>query len=333
MNKQGISGFYLFIIALFLGMLFINFKFFKGSSGTSIGITDAKVYNINSEKPGLIKSILVVPGQEIKTGDLLVQMENDLLEMDIIKLQTRIAAMKKEKVEKAALVQSKIDYLQAEEGIEQEELQSEIQQINSELILNRKLTEQFSTPKTQYEEPDESNPHQLKLKSLQEKSNLHHRAISIKMNELLKDNAAELLVLDNEISLKEQELELMLIEKKKLNKYATFNGVVESVFVKPGEQIEAYSSIISINPIHPSSIVGYMVGAKGRETPIGGEVNITSYEHKNIKATGEIIGFGAVVELPELLQKATAIKSFGRQVFIKIPEENQFTIGEKVLIK
>ena len=333
MNNQKGSGFYLFIAIFFIGMLFVNFKFFKGSSSTNIGITDAKVHKISSEKPGLIKSIQVVPGQEVKTGDLLVQMENNLLEMDIIKLQTKIAAMKKEKVEKSTLVQSKIDYLQAEEGIKSEELQAEIKQIESELELNRKLTEQFSATITTDRNTNEVSPQKLQIESLNEKSKLHHLAISIKIKEILKDNATELLILENEIDLRVRELELMLSEKRQLNKYATFSGVVESVFVKSGEQIEAFEPIISINPIHPSSVVGYMVGPKAREIPIGAKVAITSYDHKNFTVSGEIIGFGAVTELPELLQKATAVKAFGRQVFIKIPEINQFATGEKVMIK
>jgi multidrug resistance efflux pump len=315
MNKQKGIGFYLFTAVLLVAMLFINFKFFKGNSSTT-------------------KRILVVPGQEIKAGDLLVEMENNLLEMEITKLQSKIAALKKEKEERATLVKSKIDYLQAEGGIQVEELLSEIQQINSELDLNRKLTDQFSTATAH--NPDithEVSPEKLRITSLQGKSSLHHQATSIKIKELVKDNAAELLVLENEINLQKQELELLRSEKNKLNKYASYSGVVEDVFVKPGEQIEDFVPIISINPIHPSSIVGYMVGARSRQIPVGAKVAVTSYERKNITTSGEIIGYGAVIALPELLQKSTAVKAFGRQVFIKIPEKNQFATGEKVLIK
>jgi multidrug resistance efflux pump len=333
-NKQKGFGFYLFIGALFVGMLFINIKFFKSSSGTNIGITDAMAYKISSEKSGFIKRVLVVPGQEIKAGDLLLEMENNVLDMEITKLQSRIAAMKKERVEKAALVKSKVDYLQAEGGIKVEELQAEIQQIHSELELNTKLTDQFSPLQgAAAGNTQELSPEKLKMESLQAKSNLYHQATNIKIKELVKDNAAALLVLVNEIELKERELKLMQSERKQLNKYATHSGVVESVFVKPGEQIQSFAPIISINPIHPSSIVGYLAGKRAHEMPIGAKVAVTSYERRDITSTGEVIGFGAVVELPELLQKSTAVKAFGRQVFIKIPENNRFATGEKVLIK
>jgi multidrug resistance efflux pump len=333
MKKHKGNGFYLFTGALFVSMLFVNFKFFKGNAHTSIGITDAKVYKISSEKSGLIRNVVVVPGQEIKAGDLLVHMENNLLEMDIAKLKTKIKALKKEKVEKANLVQSKIDYLHAEGDIKVEEFKAEIEQVKSELELNRKITAQFSSVSTNDLINAEDSPEDLKINSLEEKSKLHNQAISIKTKELVKDNATEILMLENEIDLLERELELLITEKRKLHKYATVGGVVESVFVKDGEQIEAFAPIISINPIHPSSVVGYLVGAKAQEIAIGGKVKVTSYNHKNNTATGEIIGFGAVTELPELLQKATAVKAFGREVFIKIPDNNHFATGEKVLIK
>jgi HlyD family secretion protein len=227
-------------------------------------------------------------------------------------------------------------YLKAEGGIKVEGLEAEMVQINTEMALNQKLTQQFKPT----ESADLSNgletagnPQQLAVRSLQEKKKLHQEATAIKINEMKKGHAADILILENDIALKQKELELLLAEKKKLNKYANFNGVVESVFVRSGEQVEAFAPIISINPRHPSSIIGYMVGPKARPLAVGEKVTVTSYDHKNITATGKIIGFGAINELPEILQKTTAIKAFGREVFIKIPEENLFATGEKVLIK
>jgi HlyD family secretion protein len=46
-----------------------------------------------------------------------------------------------------------------------------------------------------------------------------------------------------------------------------------------------------------------------------------------------VIGYGSVAELPEILQKSTAVKAFGREIFIEIGLENNFANGEKVLIR
>jgi len=60
---------------------------------------------------------------------------------------------------------------------------------------------------------------------------------------------------------------------------------------------------------------------------------VASYDQQRNLVAGRVIGYGSVSELPEILQKSTAIKAFGQQVFIEIPGENAFFNGEKVLIR
>jgi hypothetical protein len=121
-------------------------------------------------------------------------------------------------------------------------------------------------------------------------------------------------------------------ERKNLNKYASGDGVVGNIMVKEGEQIEAFFPMLSLNPKYPSIVVGYQVGRKS-ELPVGSEVEIKSFDQSNVRSTGKVIGYGSVIELPEILQKSTAEKSFGRQMFVEIGPENGFATGEKVLIR
>jgi hypothetical protein len=107
---------------------------------------------------------------------------------------------------------------------------------------------------------------------------------------------------------------------------------VESVFVKQGEQVSAFTALLSLNSVHPTTVVGYLVGKK-ESLPVGSEVKVRSYEKSGNETPGKIIGYGSVVELPEILQKSTAVKAFGREVFIEITPDNQFAAGEKVFIR
>lgn len=118
-----------------------------------------------------------------------------------------------------------------------------------------------------------------------------------------------------------------------MNKYALFDGVIDNVNIKPGEQVEAYTSLLSINPLHPTTVVGYLVGSKDRNRELGDVVTIRSTEQADIEMEGKIIGFGSITELPEILQKSTAVKAFGLEVFIEISERNDLPVGEKVMIK
>jgi hypothetical protein len=79
-------------------------------------------------------------------------------------------------------------------------------------------------------------------------------------------------------------------------------------------------------------VIGYMVGRK-EPMPVGTVVSVLSFDKHATASNGKVIGYGAVVELPEILQKSTAVKAFGQEIFIEISPDNQFASGEKVLIR
>jgi HlyD family secretion protein len=311
--------------------LYISARFFKGSGNSSIGITLAKEHRINSEKPSLIKIVHASPGKQVKSGDILIELTSTELEMDIDKLTTRINLLKSEHEEKAKLMQAEIAYVKAQQGITLEEIDTDIEQIKSRQALNRRLTSEF------VESTDTAsvvaNPQQAKLKSLELQKQKHLRAMEIKIEDIRQESSTDQNLLANQIRLLEREHELLVDEKKKLNKYAESDGVVENVYVKAGEQVAAFTPLLSVNPVRPSTVVGYLVGKKTRVPEIGSIVEISSYDKRSSSVRGKVIGFGSVTELPEILQKATAVKAFGREVFIEIGSDNNFANGEKVLIR
>ena len=325
------NWFYGLIAVLFLSMLYISAKFFKGSGNSSIGITLAKEHRINTEKPSLIKVVHASPGKQVKSGDILIELTSTELEMDIDKLNTRINLLKSEHQEKSKLMEAEIAYVKAQHGITLEEIDTDIEQIKSRQALNRKLTSEF------VESSDTAsavaNPQQAKMKSLQLQKQKHLRAMEIKIEDIRQESSTDQNLLANQIRLLEREHELLVEEKKKLNKYAESDGVVENVYVKAGEQVAAFTPLLSVNPVRPSTVVGYLVGKKISVPEIGSIVEISSYDKRSTSVKGKVIGFGSVTELPEILQKATAVKAFGREVFIEIGSDNNFANGEKVLIR
>jgi len=331
--KISFNWFYGLIGLMFLGMLYISGRFFKGSGNSSIGITEAKEYRINSEKSSLVKSVYVVPGRQVKAGDALVELTSNELEIDIDKLSNRIIVLKSEQQEKSKLVESEIAYVKAQHGITIEEIDTDIGQLKSRIELNRNLTREFISRNDTTALSLSQNPQQTKLNSLQQQKLKHSRAMDIKIEEIRQENTTEQSLLVNQIRLLERELELLLEEKKKLSKFATTEGVVENVYVKEGEQVDAFTPLLSVNPVRPSTVVGYLVGKKFNIPAIGSSVTVSSYDHRSVSVTGKVIGYGSVSELPEILQKSTAVKAFGREVFIEISLENNFANGEKVLIR
>ncbi len=321
------NWYYLFIAVFFISMLGLNVKYFRGTGYTSVGVTYSKGYKINADKSATVKSIAVVPGQQVKVGDLLVELTSFNLDLELDKLQNRITTLQSERAEKSKLASAEIAYVKADQGIEIEKINGAIAQTESELALNKKLSKDFSE-----QESNQGNPLNQKIEALRMQRTRHEEAIRIKIADVLQETETEERLLDNQVRLLEQERDMYLTDRSNLRKVAIVDGVVESIFVKPGEQVAAYSELLSVNPVHPTTVVGYLVGKK-TALPIGMQVVVKSYENQGLMVPGKVIGYGSVVPLPEILQKSTAVTGFGREFFIEIPGQNGFANGERVLIR
>ncbi len=330
--KNRLNSFYIFVAILFVSLLTINNRYFKGSS-SFLGITYSKEYKINAEKSATIDGVYVVPGQTIQPGDLLVTLSSQELTLEIQKLEKKVELLKSEKLEKQKLLESEIKLLESEKRIIRNDTESEISMIQNRINLNRSLTNEILPEQNRSLSQDSLTALELKIKSIRAKGLLETEAVNIKEQDLRQDHEFDQSQIQAEIDLAQQELDWKLEEDERLNKYASFAGVIENVYVKEGEQIEAFTSVVSVNPLHPTSAVGYLVGKKDRDKSLGETVTILALEHNDLFATGRIIGFGSVVELPEILQKSTSVKAFGLEVFIEIPEQNGLPVGEKIIIK
>jgi multidrug resistance efflux pump len=323
------NWFYLLIGVLFFAMLFISSRYFRGSGDAAIGLAQTKEYKINSEKSALVKRLPVVPGMQVKEGDVLVELTSQELEIEIAKLTNRIVILKSEQTEKAKLTEAAIAYIKAENSIILEELDAEILQTTSEVKLNETLTREFVSPEKQTTE----SPLEIKINSLKQQKAKHLLAQEIKIQDIRQERATEQQLLKNQIVLQESELELMENERGNLLKKASAPGVIKNVFVKAGEQVSAYTQLLEVNPLRPTTVVVYLIGKKADRFSVGATVTVSSYDQRRNGVTGKVIGYGSVIELPEILQKSTAVKAFGQEVFIEIPAENNLANGEKVLVR
>ena len=134
-----VNGYYVLIAGLFVAMMFLTVTFFRGTGHASVGITNSSVYKLSSEKSALVKAIPVVPGQEVKKGQLLVELSSSELEISIEKLIHRISVLQSDLREKAKLADSKIALIKAENGIKVEELNTDIAESEKDLSLNRQI--------------------------------------------------------------------------------------------------------------------------------------------------------------------------------------------------
>ncbi len=316
------------VVTLLVGLFFITHKLYNGSGKSWVGVAEAKDYTISSEKQATVHSIHVVQGQAIHAGDTLIQLSSVALVQDIEKLENRIGLLQSEKKEKQSLVKSDLALLNSSHSIEVNQLEKEIKEAQSELQLNKSLTADLKLNNRQ----PQASPLEEKIKSLEEEIVLRNKSLQIKTSDINQKNDANQSLLQNQIQLLQNEWSILKRENLGLVKVAASDGVVASIPVKQGEEVDSYTNLISILPKSPSSAVGYLQAEKNNPA-IGTKVQLLGYDARWKTAEGKVIGYGAITALPEILQKSTAVKAFGKEIFIELPAQNDFSTGEKLLIR
>lgn len=322
-----INSFYILVLVLVVSLFFITKKLYNGSGKTWVGVAEAKDYTITSEKQATVKSIHVVQGQAISKGDTLIILFSNNLMQDMDKLTNRISVLQSERSEKQNLVNSEIELLKSNHSVDVVQLEKEISQAESELKLNKSIATDLKISPGQ-----QISPLEEKVKALKSEIELRNQSLQIKIKDLQIKNTNNQTVLQNQVDLLKHEFSILQSEVKSLTKISQSDGVIEAIPVKQGEEVDAYTNLLSILPKSPTAAIGYLASEK--EAPaIGTKVLLTGYDARWKSVEGKVIGYGAIASLPEILQKSTAVKAFGKEIFIEMPAANNFSTGEKLLIR
>lgn len=125
-----------------------------------------------------------------------------------------------------------------------------------------------------------------------------------------------------------------ILEKRLRNLFvfAEVDGAVGAVSFKSGEKAPAFASLLTLVPLNPTYINGYVNENLISTVKIGQTVEVFSNSGKSVY--GRIINVGSrIVPIPERLLRIPTLAAWGREVVVKIPSSNQFLVGEKVSVR
>lgn len=128
--------------------------------------------------------------------------------------------------------------------------------------------------------------------------------------------------------------EIDIFEKRLRNLFvfAEVDGAVGTVNFKNGEKAPAFASLLTIVPLNPTYINGYLNENLVSSVKIGQSVEVFSNGGKSV--SGRIINIGSrIVPIPQRLLRIQTIPAWGREVVVKIPSNNDFLVGEKVSVR
>lgn len=300
------------------------------------GIADTREVIVNSENAVEIKKFYVIPGQEIKSGDLLVELDQPELNMKINEISHELEEFKKRRVLNVEETKSRIRQLQAEKASVVSEINYKIKQLRSRHNFNKNLTSGLKSiqPADQSgKNKAVSSPFALEIESLKKERQLALNRIRIEIERL----QAEQKTPESPVTIRAQSLEkeLKMLEQKKENLlvYSQINGVIGSIHFKPGEKASPFAPILTLYTKTPSYVIGYIHENLYNRISLGEKVSVVSSSGKNCCTEGEVVGVGSrIVEYPQRLRKRPEIQMWGREVQIRISEDNAFLLGEKVMV-
>ncbi|MBF0450125.1 MAG: hypothetical protein HQK75_05440 [Candidatus Magnetomorum sp.] len=304
------------------------------------GFAESNEVIVNFENSVEIKNIYVVPGQRVSKGLLLLELDQPELTLHLNEIRHQLSEYTFQRKIETNTIQTQIKELKAQKIAKTNGIHSEIKQLKSQHALNKRLTAELKSIMetdsllNETEKATISSPIQLKIESLAEGLELSIQQMDIKIKSLENRLHSNKNPLTAKIESLEKEIELLSAAKEKLLIYSENNGIIGSVHFKRGEKVSPFVSIVTIYTQSPSYVKGFIHENVYNSISLDEHVIVSSLTGKGIFSDGVVVGVGArIIEFPERLRKRPEIKLWGREVQIRISENNEFLLGEKVMIQ
>lgn len=320
---------YLFWILL-LGAGFLIGKRLQNQSFHQIfGIANAEGQILRIEDAVLIQKSYVKSGIKVKKGDTLMLLFRNELDKQSVESGTQLSQISAERDARNTAIEREKEVFVLRQNARIVDLQAQIKALEVQIDLQNKLKQAISENNT--------NNNNLKLQDIVAlKESI--RQVELQSIEQLKlyDNQR---VSNNSITNIKSEQILNVTkyigkERQKLVLLAPFDGLIEDVFVVQNEVAAAFKDLIKINPQQPNKVTGFVHEALNLPYQLGDTVLLQSVLRPTVTYKAQVVGASTeVAELPFRLRKYTEVKTWGRELFVNLPPQNEFFIGEKIIIK
>lgn len=325
----------LYIAIPFVGWaLWSIFSSVNHSASAFYGFAENKETSINLDHDLLVHQIYVKPGQFVKKGTLLMQVSRTELDYRINELSNNIAELQSKDQWRVAGFKGQIERLQAEKAEKAAAYLSQIQVAEAELTLQQNLLQTIKSVKLPDSLSVKSSPLNTQVQALRSEMKYALLPYDREIDQLLRDIQLAGMPDQAQINRYRKDLELTKKESEKLAVYAPGDGLIGTIHCKEGENLEAFSTLISFYEQNPNMVVAFVHESRSLQVKVGDSVQVTSSLHPLEKAIGHISGLGhRIVEIPERLRKIPEIRTYGREVLIEIPTTNHFLQKEKVILQ
>ena len=320
------------IVTILIALFFFDWHY-GHETFVFFGFAENKEMEIRVEHPVTIEHIYVTAGSKVKKGDLLMEVTRSGLAFAQSELNLEIASLESQLNIWIADLQGSIRLLNAQKIAKENEIQTQIEQLESEMAINQSLVKDLESIETAKDKTGNS-PNEIRIEGLKKELKLSVRPLESEIKKLKDELRAPRNPIKIQIRKLQKEVGYNHQEEEKLTIHAPNDGIAGSIFCKVGEQFSAFTTLLTFYEENPTHVKGYVLESLILKVKMGDDVAVHSGVKSSVKCMGKVIGMGSrVVEIPERIRKNPTFKTFGREILIEIPADNDFLQKEKVVLK
>ncbi|MFK7980835.1 MAG: hypothetical protein AB8G86_12695 [Saprospiraceae bacterium] len=323
---------YIFWLLLAVIALLLMNNFVNTSKTMVFGMADTEGQILNYDSPVVVDKIYVRSGSQVKAGDTLMLLKRPELEREKTLKSKQIQT---NSAESAAVVQNineSIEKLRSQFLLKSGEIRSQIG------VLTKEEKAQAALRKIVNGGDDNNSPTKSiiveKIEALRQLHLVEQQRYNSQLKELKQGQLAQSSIYLSKTTTVEQEIDFLNQAKDKLVLLAPIDGFIESIFVFENQISPQYNQLLKINPQKPNQVKGFLPESLDITYRLGDTVEVYAVRRPEIKSKAILIGSTPqLTQLPSRLKKFQTISTWGRELYISLPVENDFFIGEKVIIK
>ena len=324
---------YLVVLLAIVSLVYLS-KRYTQRSIMFYGFAENKEIDINFDQDIEVSNILVSPGQMILKGTPMLELDRPQLPFKLNDIRHDIDELEAEKRARTERIKASVAKLEAQRLAKIGDIRARILELESEVQMNQSLLKEMKSVDTPPVAATQPGPLRIKIEGLKKEMELSVAPLEVEIERLNQELKTGDQAVATKIRNLESELELYKEHSDKMKVEAPLDGVVGNVLCKEGEHKSAFSTLLTFYNEKPTRVKGYVHENLILEVKLKDTLYIASHQHPSHNCYGIINGLGSrIVEIPERLRKAPSIKTYGREVIIDIPYNNQFLQKEKVLLK
>jgi HlyD family secretion protein len=326
-HKLSIAWVICVILAIVVGFVY------QGKVAMFRGIAEASETIISVPSATEIVKVHVVPGQEIHAGDTIVEINRPDLTLRIAELTREIDALEGRSNLSSAEIDQKVADVKANLETRRLTLTAEIRNLEAEYNSNKAISAKLKSLSNSKSQSDGNDAMAMRIKSLKNELALATKSANEQIALLRGSSKLQKASGKSEAENLKKELEEMQKQQEELIQIAKEDWVVGDVNVRDGEKVSSFAPIVTLAHKSPTLVRGYINEQIYQNMDLGEAVKVITLAGSGKAVVGEVVGLSSrIVAFPERMWKMPEMPVYGREVTIKIPENNPFLLGEMVTI-